>query len=278
MRIHHFTEIRPLVLLEPEKITPNTAQPRQTFRDESIASLAESIRENGILQPLTVRKTKEGYMLISGERRLRAAKMVGLKKVPCIVVKAGEQTAAVMALLENLQREDLGPFEEAEAIHNLIHNFGLSREDVAARLGIACSTLSNKLRILKLTDWQKKRIIAAGLSQRHARALLQIEDNELRNDVLLKIIAKELTVAQSEQLIEETLKGKSEPAPAPCRKTIIGDIRLFANTIHHAVSTMQRSGVDARAERMENESFIQYKILIPKYKEDSPTAPLIELG
>jgi ParB family chromosome partitioning protein len=277
MRIHHFNENRPLILLETEKLTPNTAQPRQTFQDNTLYSLAESIRENGILQPLTVRKTKEGYMLISGERRLRAAKMVGMKKVPCIVVKAGEQTAAVMALIENLQREDLSPFEEAEAIQNLVETFGLTREDVAARLGIACSTLSNKLRILKLTDWQKKRIVAAGLSQRHARALLQIENNELRNDVLLKVIAKELTVAQTEHLIQETLQGKTQVSPAPHRKAIIGDIRLFANTIHHAVSTMQRSGVDARAEKIENESFIQYKILIPKFKEEQKSAPVIEL-
>ena len=243
-------------------------------------SLAESIRENGILQPLTVRKTNNGYMLISGERRLRASKIVGLKKIPCIVVKTNEQGAAVMALLENLQREDLNFFEEAEGIYNLIHTWGVSREDAAARLGLAQSTLSNKLRLLKLTPWQRDRIKAANLTERHARALLRVSESEQRNDLLLKVIAKQLTVAETEQLIEQATKEaeeKAAPAGPQC-KTIIGDLRLFANTIHHAVSTMQRSGVDARAEKIENESFIQYKILIPKIKEGEQPAPLIELG
>lgn len=280
MRMYNFKDARPLMMLAPEQLLLNVAQPRQIFDDAALFSLAESIRENGILQPLTVRKTPDGYMLISGERRLRASKMVGLKKVPCIVVKANEQTAALMALLENLQREDLNFFEEAEGIYRLIYTWGLSREDAAARLGIAGSTLSNKLRLLKLTPWQRERIKGARLSERHARALLRIENNEQRNDVLLKIIAKELTVTQTEQLIDEMLREeKGEQAPAfPRRKAAIGDIRLFANTIHNAVSTMQRSGVDARAEKIENESFIQYKILIPKVQEEHLPAPLIELG
>ncbi len=275
MRIHSFQENRPLIMLAPHRISVDPHQPRQSFDNDALQSLADSIRENGILQPLTVRKNGKEYRLISGERRLRAATMAGLKKLPCIVVNTGEQTAAVMALVENLQREDLTCFEEAEGIDRLIRTHGLSREDAAAKLGLANSTLCNKLRLLKLTPWQRDRIMGAGLSERHARALLPVTDNEQRNDILLKVIAEQLTVAQTEQLVSKRLMQNSPCDDAPKRKTIIGDLRLFANTIQHAVTTMQRSGVDARAEKMENESFIQYTILIPKIpKEDR----LIELG
>ena len=274
MRTHSFQEHRPLVMLAPGKILADPNQPRKTFSENSLTQLAESIRENGILQPLTVRKGKGGYLLISGERRWRAAQIVGLKKIPCIVVNTGEQTAAVMALVENLQREDLSCFEEAEGIDRLIRHHGLSREDAAARLGLANSTLSNKLRLLKLTPWQRERIVGAGLSERHARALLQIADDDLRNDVLLTVIAKQLTVAQTEQLIALG-KQEAEDEPSPKRKTIIGDLRLFANTIQHAVSTMQKSGIEARSEKLENESFIQYTILIPKVPREEK---LIELN
>ena len=274
MRIHSFQESRPLILLPPHRIGVDPHQPRRTFDSGALYTLAESIKENGILQPLTVRKTEKGYRLISGERRLRAASMVGLKKVPCIVVNTSEQTAAVMALVENLQREDLTCFEEAEGIDRLIRVHGFTREDAAAKLGVANSTLSNKLRLLKLTPWQRERIVGAGLSQRHARALLQLTDENQRNDVLLKVIADQLTVAQTEQLIHQQLVSQVPPS-APKRKAIIGDVRLFANTIQHAVSTMQKSGVNARSEKIENESFIQYTILIPKAIPDDR---LIELG
>lgn len=278
MRKIPFVNPRPLLRLPVTAILPNPAQPRSRFDEAALQSLAESIRENGILQPLSVRRSAGGYTLISGERRLRAARMAGLDRVPCLLLRASDQNAAVMALLENLQREDLDCLEEARGISDLIHVWGVPREDAAARLGMASSTLSNKLRLLKLTPWQQDRIRAARLSERHARALLRVEDPALRDDLLLKIIANDLTVADAERLIRDALSPPADKPPIPCRKALVGDLRLVANTIEHAVSAMQRSGVDAKAEKTETEQFIQYTIRITKVKEEPISSRLVELG
>lgn len=276
MRVHHFKEKRPMVMVAVDKLLLSCAQPRQQFDPIALQSLSDSIRQNGVLQPLTVRKTSEGYVLISGERRLRAAKMAGLNKVPCMVVNAGETTAAVMALVENLQRQDLHFLEEANAIHRLLTSYGLTQEDAAARLGMASSTLSNKLRLLSLTPWQQERIIAANLSQRHARALLTLPQPEQRDDLLLQIIAKSMTVAQTEQAIAQ-ITHQQDTQPSPCRKGAVADVRLFANTIHRAVSTIQRLGADAKTERTETDRFIRYQITIPKPHEDPAAAEQLKL-
>lgn len=252
-----------LVFLSADKILPNEAQPRQSFDSDSLQSLCESIKQNGIIQPLCVRKNEEGsYTLISGERRLKAANMAGLKKIPCVLTDADERSAALLAIVENIQRQDLTCFEEADSIFRLISEWGLPREEVAEKLGIAGSTLSNKLRLLKLTQWQRERISAARLSERHARTLLRIEDNEKRDNALLTIIAKGLNVAESERMVTELLAEKKETAPK--KRMVVGDVRLFVNTITNTVDTMRRSGINATAEKKETEGFIEYKILIPK--------------
>ncbi len=252
-----------LVYLAIDKISKNDAQPRQNFDEDALRSLSESIKQNGIIQPLCVRKNNEGgYTLISGERRLKAASMAGLRKIPCVLTDADERSSALLAIVENIQREDLNCFEEADSIFRLISEWGIPREQVAERLGMAGSTLSNKLRLLKLTPWERERISAARLSERHARTLLRIEDIEKRDNALLTIIAKGLNVAESEKMVSEMLSEKKD---APSKKRmVVGDIRLFANTISNAVDTMRRSGVNATAEKNETERFIEYKILIPK--------------
>ena len=252
-----------LVYLAIDKISKNDAQPRQNFDEDALKSLSESIKQNGIIQPLCVRKNNEGgYTLISGERRLKAASMAGLRKIPCVLTEADERSSALLAIVENIQREDLNCFEEADSIFRLISEWGIPREQVAERLGMAGSTLSNKLRLLKLTPWERERISAARLSERHARTLLRIEDVEKRDNALLTIIAKGLNVAESEKMVSEML---SEKKNTPSKKRmVVGDIRLFANTISNAVDTMRRSGVNATAEKNETERFIEYKILIPK--------------
>ena len=261
-----------LVFIAIDKISKNDAQPRQNFDEDALKSLSESIKQNGIIQPLCVRKNSDGgYTLISGERRLKAASMAGLRKVPCVLTDADERSSALLAIVENIQREDLNCFEEADSIFRLISEWGIPREQVAERLGMAGSTLSNKLRLLKLTPWQRERISAARLSERHARTLLRIEDTEKRDNALLTIIAKGLNVAESERMVAEMLSEKKE---TPSKKRmVVGDIRLFANTISNAVDTMRRSGVNATAEKNETERFIEYKILIPKivsFEEDIP--------
>ncbi len=266
-------------MLKPEKLLLNPAQPRKNFDPASLASLAESLRENGMLQPLTVRRTAQGYVLISGERRLLAAKQIAMKKVPCMVVKCNEKTAAVMAMLENLQRENLDVFEEARGIERLMTHYGLSQEETAAHLGVALSTLSAKLQILELSPWQQERVRGAGLSLRQMKALVQIPQEDQRNDLLLKVIARQLTPLQTEQLVRSTLEENHKGTEQPRRKSIIGDVRLFANTLQNALSTMQRAGVQIKTETTETDRFIQYCIQIPKIREEfaeteQPTDPV----
>ncbi len=276
MRAHHFKEKRPMIMVGVDKLLCTETQPRRYFDPAELANLCDSIRQNGILQPLTVRKTPNGYFLISGERRLRAAKMAGFKKVPCVVVNTGEAAAAIMALVENLQRQDLHFLEEAVAIERLLRVYHLTQEDAAARLGMASSTVSNKLRLLHLTPWQRERIVAANLSERHARALLKLPPDQ-RDDLLLRIIAKPMTVAQTEQVIDAMLdKETNAPQPQPCRKGAVADVRLFANTISKAVTAIQRLGADAKSEKTETDGYIQYRITIPKPIPEEKTEPLAE--
>ncbi len=241
---------------------PNPNQPRKFFDDYELMRLAESIKENGILQPLTARKTANGYELISGERRLRAAKISGLKKVPLIIVNADDVSSAIYSIIENMQRCGLSFFEEAEAISTLIKDFGLSQTDAAERLGIASSTLSNKLRILSLAESERKRIVSAGLTERHARAIIRLPV-EKQKSALDYIIAKALGVKETEKYIEDLLNPSPEPAK-PVLKSSIKDLRLFSNSLDHLVQTLINSGVNARRETKEGKDFIEYKIKIPK--------------
>ena len=163
-------------------ILPNPSQPRRHFSPEELTSLAKSITANGIIQPLTVRQTENGFELISGERRLRAAKLAGLKTVPCILIEADKKRSAVLALLENIQRSDLNCFEEAAAINKLIESGEITREKISIKLGMARSTIANKLRLLKLTDEEQQLMIEKGLTERHARALLRVADEDRRKE------------------------------------------------------------------------------------------------
>ena len=263
--------VQPVLQLKTDEIDPNPAQPRKRFDEGELMALASSVRQNGILQPLSVRRDEQGRtILIAGERRLRAARLAGLTHVPCILIEANEQQAAVLALMENLQREDLSCFEEAEGIQRLIAEGGLTREEAALRLGKAQSTLANKLRLLQLHPWQRKRIEAAGLCERHARALLRLEPQR-REEALNTMIANQMTVGEAEALVNRML----EPPPAsPKRSPVFRDLRLFVNTINHAVDTMRRAGVNARSDKQESERFIEYHIVIPKPAEpDVPQSP-----
>ncbi len=252
-----------IVQLAVESILPNPYQPRKKFDEDKLTELAQSIEQNGILQPLTVRKTKNGYELIAGERRLRASKMVGLSTVPCIVCDYDDTQSAVFAVLENLQRKDLNFFEEAEGIALLINSMGLTQDEVAKRLGKSQPAIANKLRILKLCDRQKDIIIEAGLTERHARALLKIESNELRDRTLAYVVLKKFNVAQTEDFIRNLLENTATEKKKE-RLVVVRDVRLFANTIQKAIVLMQQSGIDAQSTKREGENFIEYVVRIPK--------------
>lgn len=248
------------------KIRPNKAQPRKVFNEDELSALSRSIAENGILQPLTVRKASQSeFELIAGERRLRAAILAGMKRVPCIIVKCSDKESAVYALLENLQRADLGIFEEARGISRLIRRYGLTQEQAADKLGKTQSTIANKLRLLKLSGEEQEWIENAGLTERHARALLRIDDEDIRREVLSKIISDNLNVSQTEALVgiykhnnpkTEKNRGRS--------KAVIKDIRIFLNSINRAIDIMRLSGIDAQSVKTDSENFIEYTIRIPK--------------
>ena len=258
-------------------IRPNPNQPRRFFDEYEMNKLAQSIRMNGLIQPITVKRQNGGFLLIAGERRLRAARIAGLREVPCIIQEAPGCEAAILALVENLQRSNLGIFEEAEAIEQLIKTGELSQQEAAERLGIAQSTLANKLRLLRLDEAERERVFASQLSERHARALVRIEDKQLRTQALDRIVAKGLNVRDSEEYIETLLMPAEPEPPRPKRVMIVKDIRLFMNSMSKMVSCMRESGVDAKTNKRENDEFIEYTVIIPK-KRRSPEPEILEPG
>ena len=243
---------RRVLELSVDALRPNPNQPRVEFDEDSLRALSDSIRRYGILQPLTVRRTDEGYELIAGERRLRAAKLAGLREVPCLLARSSEEESALLALVENLQRRDLHYLEEAAAIARLISSYGLSQEQAAEKLGKSQSAVANKLRLLRAHD----------LSERHARALLRLADEEDRLHALQTIIRRGCNVAQSEALIEEMLKRKQTSPRLPTY--VVKDVRIFLNTIRHSLGLMQRAGVEADMQREDTEENILLTIRIPK--------------
>lgn len=261
----HTISHKKLLMLKPEELRVLKNQPRKVFDEYELSLLADSISVNGIIQPLSVRRAVDGkYEIIAGERRYRAALIVGLRRIPCILHNADRQTAAVYSIVENLQRSDLGLFEEAEALEKLTTVYGMSQSETAAKLGIAQSTLSNKLRILKLDEKIRERIEKARLTERHARALLKVEASR-RYDALDYIIANGLTVSQTEEYIEALINPKIKKEEIePTRKIAIGDVRLFYNSLSKLVDTLQNAGVDAKTRKFENDKYIEYKVRIKK--------------
>ena len=250
-----------VLLIPNEKIFPNPNQPRRVFDQQELVNLAISIRMNGILQPITVRETDKGYELVSGERRLRASRLAGMVVVPCIVVDVTELKSAVFSLIENLQRQNLGYFEEGLAIEKLMNDFGLSQDEVARRLGKAPSTVSNKLRLLNLPKKAQKLLLENGLSERHARALLKLDEEDVI-PALERIIDKKLNVTQAEKYIDDLISQKNSPKRTT--KRLFSDIKIFLKTINNAVETMQSAGINANLKKNETEDSFVYEIVIPK--------------
>ena len=243
-------------------IRTNPAQPRKFFAPDKLTELAKSISQDGIIQPLSVRRVEGGFELISGERRLRAAKMAGMKSVPCIVINADSKRSAVMALIENIQRAQLGFFEEAQAMEELIRRFGLKQEELAVRLGSAQSTVANKLRLLRLSQEERDIITDTGLSERHARALLKIDDEDMRKSVLLKAVNGGWTVNQLEGQIKKMQEQEIRRQNIRKGAVVLRDVRMFFNTVNKAVDVMRLAGVEADTKRIDHEDHIEYIIKI----------------
>ena len=248
-------------------ISPNPDQPRRRFSREGLEELAASIREHGVLQPLSVRRTLHGYELISGERRLRAARMAGLTEAPCIVVNVDSQGSSLLALVENLQRRDLDFVEEAAALSRLIRTFGLSQEEAARKIGKSQSAVANKLRLLKLPPEVLTLLRERGCTERHARALLRLEDPALQRQAAERIVEEGLTVARTEAYVEELLSPAPQPAARRRGKKptfILKDVRLFLNSLDRGLRLVRQAGVDAQTERRDTEDAILLTIRIPR--------------
>lgn len=261
-------EERSLVHIPVHQISANPHQPRLKFDAASVAELAESIKKYGVIQPITVRRlASEQYELIAGERRLRASVMAGLLKIPAIIVSLSDNDSAIVALVENIQRENLSFMEEAEAYRNLLCNFGFTQEELAKRLGKTQSSVANKVRLLKLPNVVREIIKESGLTERHARALLRLENEDRQVLALEKITEKNLNVAQTEELVEEMLtekvKKKSD-IKSFAAKTVVKDVRIFANTVRHAIDVMRKNGIEAESIDNECDEYYEYIIHIPK--------------
>ena len=258
-----------------EAIRPNPYQPRRVFAQEALEELCASIKQYGLLQPISVRKAgNDAYELIAGERRLRACRMAGMTAIDAIVFSAYEQDSAVIAMMENLQRENLHYMEEAEGYRNMMEDYGLTQEELAAKLSKSQSSIANKLRILKLEDSVKKLLLEHHFTERHARALLKLPDEESRLFVLAQMIQEEMNVKKTEELIEATLEQMRPRFPEKGeqkekRYVRSSDFRLFTNTIKQSVEVIRRSGVDVVYEDKQDADCCEILIRIRKNAVES---------
>ncbi len=253
---------RSVYKIPTEMVHAGDDQPRQVFDEDELSALTQSVATHGIIQPISVTiDDRGGYCVVAGERRLRAAIQAGLSHVPCIIIQARPEEAAVLSLVENLQRSDLDIFEEAQGISRLISYYHLTQEEAAKKLGKTQSAIANKLRLLSLSPEQMEIIRAAKLTERHARALLSLPADK-RDDVLKQIVSKNLNVAQTDALC----KSINENVQSPRRQIppLFKDVRIFANTINHAVTVMKNSGINAVCNRRDYDDRLEYNIVIPK--------------
>jgi len=258
-----------IVYINIDSIRPNPYQPRKQFNKAALDELCESIIQYGVLQPINVRKiSNNSYELVAGERRLRAAKLAGLKEIPAILIDVDDNNSAVMALIENLQREDLSYMEEAEGYNNLITEHGFTQEELAQKIGKSQSTIANKIRLLRLPPLVKKILADNNLSERHARALLKLHDEQLQLKVLKIVCERGLNVKRTEELIERAIdkytRVKNENDGDRKMTRSIKDIRIFVNTIRQAIETMKKSGVNAKAAQLDRGEYVEFIVRIPK--------------
>ena len=263
-----------IVYLSTEDICPNPVQPRKLFDDESLEELSRSIKDYGILNPLSVRIRGSRYELVAGERRLRAAKLAGLKEVPCILLDVNMEDASLIALVENLQRRDLDFIEEANGINQLIRMFGMSQEEAARRIGKSQSAVANKLRLLKLPQDVLEGLRENGLSERHGRALLRLPEPEQQREALMYIVDNSLTVAATDAYIDALLSQPEEEQraekPEGKRTFVLKDVRVFLNTLSRSIDLMKQGGIAAGVRREETEASLILTISIPKAREAKP--------
>lgn len=255
--------------IEIDKVRPNPYQPRVTFDTLALKELSASIAEHGVLQPITVRRLAGGYELIAGERRLRASQQAGFTMIPAIIVDVSDEKSSVLALIENIQRQNLNYFEEAQGYQNLAEDYNLRQEEIAQMMGKSQSAVANKLRLLKIPTSMRRAFVENDLSERHARALLKLPDDEAREKLLKRIIKESLTVKKTEELVEAVIKGmeeKNDPQEEERQRRIkryIKDIRLFTNTVQKAAQYMKDAGVPVEVSEDKNNEYYEMVIRVP---------------
>lgn len=252
-----------------DKIRPNPYQPRKYFNRSALEELADSIALYGVIQPITVRRMSGGYYeLVAGERRLRAGELAGLKTIPAILVQVSDSDSAVLAFIENIQRQNLSFLEEAEGYRNMMEDYGLTQEELAAKLSKSQSAIANKLRVLKLEESVKKQLLEHQFTERHARALLRLPDENSRLAVLAEMIKEEMNVKRTEKLVEQTLEEMRHKQiterTEKREKRYITDFRLFTNTIKQSVEVIRRSGMEVVYEDTQDEECCEIVIRIRK--------------
>lgn len=262
-------DVKNISYLSIDCVRPNPYQPRKQFGKGALEELCDSIQQYGVIQPINVRRiSNNNYELVAGERRLRAAIMAGLKEIPAIVINVNDNDSAVMALIENLQREDLSYMEEAEGYNNLINEHGFTQEELAQKVGKSQSTIANKIRLLRLPPMVKKILSDNNLTERHARSLLKLHDEQLQLKVLRHVCERGLNVKKTEELVERAIEKclRQEKDKTPERKftKAIKDIRIFVNTIRQAIDLMKKSGVNAKAAQIDRGEYVEFIIRIPK--------------
>lgn len=276
---------RKVFYISVENIIPNPYQPRKVFTPSSLMELSESIKEHGVLQPITVRKlTEKTFELIAGERRLKAAKLAGLIEVPTIIANVSDEQSAVLALIENIQREDLNFIEEAKAYEKLINDYQITQQELSKKVGKNQSTIANKLRILRLPDFIKDKVVENNLTERHARALLKIPDEHIQEETLNTIIENELNVKKTDELIksiindlssfgkiqnkEENTSEEEKDNLVEKKQKIKGFInfKIYTNTIKNAFKAIVDSGLEANYDEKDKGEYIEITVQIPKNK------------
>ncbi|MFS0690539.1 nucleoid occlusion protein [Sporosarcina sp. 179-K 8C2 HS] len=250
-------------------IKPNKYQPRTIFSEEKIEELARTIHTHGVIQPIVIRKSDDGYEIIAGERRFRAMKKLGWEEVPAIIRDLDDKETASIALIENLQREELTAIEEAYAYEKLLELHGLTQEALAQRLGKGQSTVANKLRLLKLPEEIKNSILTKEISERHARALISVKDVELQHMLFREAIDEQLNVKQLEERIQQALnpvEEEKEKKKVVKRKSVSKDVRIALNTIRQSLALVTKSGINVKTEEEDTEDFYTITVKIPKKK------------
>ena len=256
-KLKTYMETGRVVFLPARSIRPNPNQPRKVFREEALDELSDSIRRHGILQPLSVRRVENGYELIAGERRLRAATQAGITDIPCIIMTMDDRESGMAAMVENLQRQDLDFIEEAQGISRLLQQWGMSQEQAARMLGTSQSAIANKLRLLKHSDGVLSALREANLTERHARALLRLKTEEEKIAAIAEIVTQGMSVARTEKYVESLLCMHQEKLTKP-------NVGIFLNNLTQTLQRIQLSGISAVSERRETDSQIILTITIPK--------------